>query len=66
MSRASTDQQIQSGLDQIHRELIQSRAPCRWAYDGTKDTYQCPHLTLTGKAVITRVERFNHYPLRRE
>ena len=65
MSRANTDRQIVAGLDQIHRELITS-TPCRWSYTGTTDTYTCPHLTLTGKEVITRVERFNYYPLRRE
>ena len=62
MSGSNIDRQIRAALDQIHRELIQA-APCRWAYDGATDIYQCPHLTLPGRDVIARVQRFNNFPL---
>ena len=36
---------------------------CRWEYDGVKDEYSCPHLRLSGRVVIGRVEGFNRYTI---
>ena len=55
------ERQILAALDRIHRDLADNQ-PCRWQYDGGQDKYSCPHLTLTGRAVIGRVETMNHYP----
>ena len=60
MPGGNVERQITASLDQLHREMV-GKEPCRWTYDGGKDTYSCPHLALTGKAVIGRVESFNSY-----
>ncbi len=54
------ERQILSTLDRLHRDLADSQ-PCRWQYDGLRDTYSCCHMSLTGKEVISRVEMMNHY-----
>ena len=58
--RNTTEKQILSSLDQIHRELS-SVVPCRWQYDGVQDVYSCTHLRLAGKEVIDRVHTFNRW-----
>jgi len=62
-----TERQIVAGLDQLHRELG-FKEPCRWAYDGHggNDTYACPHISLTGHALIEHVNGFNHYKFTQE
>ena len=65
MSGGNVERQITASLDQLHREIV-GREPCRWSYDGGKDIYSCPHLTLTGKDVIGRVESFNSYRIKLE
>lgn len=47
---------IAQTLDRLHAELAGKRKPCRWAYDGARDIYSCPHLTLTGGQVIGATE----------
>ena len=59
---STVDRQIVAGLDQLHREMV-GAGQCRWAYDGVKDEYLCPHLRLTGRVVISRVEGFNRYTI---
>ena len=54
------ERQIVAALDQIHRELA-GAAPCRWSYQGVKDTYTCPHTSVTGRQVVDRVESFNYF-----
>jgi len=63
--RNTTEKQILSSLDQIHRELS-SVAPCRWQYDGVQDVYSCTHLRLSGREVIDRVHTFNRWVEREE
>ena len=58
--RNTTEKQILSSLDQIHRELS-SVAPCRWQYDGVQDVYFCTHLRLSGREVIDKVQTFNRW-----
>ena len=65
MPGGNVERQITASLDQLHREII-GREQCRWSYDGGKDIYSCPHLTLTGKDVIGRVESFNSYRIKLE
>ena len=62
---STTERQIVASLDQLHREMVDSK-PCQWSYDGGKDLYSCPHLALTGKVVIGRVQGFNHYSINME
>ena len=59
------ERQILAALDRLHRELIDSQL-CRWQYDGGRDDYACPHLRLSGRDVISRVEAMNYYPNRKE
>ena len=59
----TTERQITAALDRLHRELVGGEL-CRWKYDGGKDVYSCPHLSLNGREVIGRVEQMNHYKLR--
>ena len=61
----TTERQITASLDRLHRELVSGEL-CRWKYDGGKDVYSCPHIALTGHAVIGQVEQMNHYRLREE
>jgi len=56
------ERQIVAALDRLHRELESSEA-CRWAYDGGKDVYSCPHLSFTGGQVIGLVQQMNYYPM---
>lgn len=59
------ERQIASSLDQIHAELAQSKGSrCRWEYDGGKDTYSCPHIAISGRDMVARIDRFNYYPMR--
>ena len=61
------DKQIHASLEQIHRERVgMPSANCWWHYNGGQDVYSCPHITLSGGAVISRVETMNYYPNRRE
>jgi hypothetical protein len=57
---STTERQIVASLDQLHREMSGNK-PCIWNYDGAKDVYSCPHLSLTGQIVIGRVQGFNRY-----
>ena len=59
---STVDRQIVAGLDQLHRETV-GTGQCRWEYDGVKDEYSCPHLRLSGRVVIGRVEGFNRYTI---
>ena len=59
---STVDRQIVAGLDQLHREMV-GMGQCRWSYDGVKDEYFCPHVQLSGKVVISRVEGFNRYTI---
>ena len=61
----TVERQILAALDRLHRELTDSQL-CRWQYDGVKDNYSCPHLSVTGREVISRVEMMNHYSNRKE
>ena len=54
-----------AALDRLHRELAE-RQPCRWSYDGGRDTYSCPHLSVTGRDVVNRVNGMNYYPMQRQ
>jgi hypothetical protein len=58
------ERQILASLDRLHRDAAEAGpSPCRWHYNGTRDTYSCSHITLTGKAVIGRVESMNRYTI---
>tara|TARA_Y100000310_G_scaffold218694_1_gene219987 strand:- start:655 stop:855 length:201 start_codon:yes stop_codon:yes gene_type:complete len=58
------ERQILASLDRLHRdEADAGPEPCRWNYNGARDIYSCPHITLSGKAVIGRVETMNQYTI---
>ncbi len=59
---STVDRQIVASLDQLHREMV-GMGQCRWSYDGVKDEYLCPHVQLSGRVVIRRVEGFNRYTI---
>ena len=40
--------QIVAILDRLHRLERGVVTPCRWTYNGTKDSYACDHLVLEG------------------
>lgn len=56
--------QIVSILDRLHRLETGATDPCRWTYNGIKDSYSCDHLVLEGRAVIGEYERHNYFPNR--
>ena len=56
------DKQIYNSLEHIHKQYVgKTSAGCWWHYDGGRDIYSCPHLTLQGKEVIARVQTINHF-----
>ena len=56
------DKQIYNSLEHIHKQYVgKTSAGCWWHYDGGRDIYSCPHLTLHGKEVIARVQTINHF-----
>ena len=60
------DRQIVSILDRLHRLETGVVDPCRWRYDGARDSYSCDHLVLEGGAVIGEYERRNYFPNRQD
>ncbi len=62
----TTERQIVSAIDRLHRTLSGNHEPCRFKYDGVADTYVCDHHTFSGHDVIGSVEQMNYYPLKQE
>jgi len=59
------DRQIYNSLEHIHRQQAGlSSVKCWWHYDGGRDMYSCPHITLRGKEVIAWVQTINHFAKR--
>ena len=56
------DRQIVAILDRLHRLETGVVDPCRWSYNGTKDSYSYIHLVLEGRAVIGEYTRTNYFP----
>ena len=59
----TTERQIVSALDRLHRDTVGSHEPCQFTYDGRTDIYKCAHRSFTGHDVIGSVNDMNHYPL---
>ena len=59
------ERQMLAALDRLHRELA-GRQSCRWSYDGGRDTYSCPHLSVTGREVVDRVDDMNLFSIQQE
>lgn len=60
----TVDRQVVAILDRLHRLEIGVTEPCRWRYDGVRDSYSGDHLTLEGHAVVGEYERRNYFPNR--
>ena len=59
----TTERQIVSALDKLHRDTIGGKETCRFEYDGRTDIYTCVHHSFSGHDVIGSVNDMNYYPL---